>query len=81
MAYHDFLFNELVQDKQYRQKLTLCIDIVNVLLAKVDLNDEKDLKHFERCKNISHNFIIIPKKNVKQCKRPPGHCKDLKGYC
>ena len=39
MPYHDFLYDELVQDKDYRSKLTLCIDIFNVFLAKIDLND------------------------------------------
>ena len=49
MPYHDFLYDELVQDKEYKSKLTLCIDIMNVFLAKIDLNDQRDLEQFKNC--------------------------------
>ena len=67
MPYHDFLYDELVQDKDYRSKLTLCIDIFNVFLAKIDLSDAQDLEYFKTCTNISRNYIIVPKKGVKKC--------------
>lgn len=52
MPYHDFLYDELVQDKEYKSKLTLCIDIMNVFLAKIDLNDQRDLEQFKNCQNL-----------------------------
>ena len=34
------LRNQLVQDKEFKRKLTLCIDLENVFLARIDLNDD-----------------------------------------
>ena len=49
-------------------KITLCIDIENVFLAKIDLNDENDIKRFESCKNVLKEFIILKKDKIKDPK-------------
>ena len=55
------LKKELKQDKKYKKKFTLCVDLENVFLARIDLNDENDVKRFRRCKEMDKNFIILKK--------------------
>jgi hypothetical protein len=55
------LKNQLKRSSKTKQKLTLCIDIENVLLAEIDLNDKHDLKKLQNCKERSKNYLIIKK--------------------
>lgn len=47
-----------------KNKLTLCIDIEKVLLAKLDLSDENDVNRLYGYKDLTYNFIIIRKDGV-----------------
>jgi hypothetical protein len=40
------LKKQLAKEKCYRGLLTVCIDVENVLLAKIDMDDENDLDRF-----------------------------------
>jgi hypothetical protein len=54
-----------MQEREYTSKFTLCIDLENVLLAKIDLYDEDDVQEFINCTDLDRNFIVLKKHNVK----------------
>ena len=56
----------------FKKKFTLCIDLENVLLARIDLNDKDDVDRFESCPDIEKNFIILKKDKIKD----PKECSD-----
>ena len=82
MPNYELLFNDLSQDKYFKGRMTLCIDIVNVFLAKINLEDDKDLESFMNCKDIDRNVVIVKKKENVKCKHPE-KCKlrKINGVC
>ena len=54
--------------------MTLCIDLENVFLARIDLNDKHDAQRFETCQEIEKNFIILKKEGIIN----PAKCTDPK---
>jgi hypothetical protein len=45
----EVLQDQLKQEREYNSKFTLCIDLENVFLAKIDLYDENDVQEFINC--------------------------------
>ena len=81
---YESLKNQLKRDWRMKNKLTLCIDIENVLLAKLDLNDENDVQKLYSYKDLIRNFIIIRKDGVgdpKECSVDTCSKRIIKGYC
>ena len=82
---YETLKNQLGRDWRIKKsKLTLCIDIEKVLLAKLDLNDENDVNRINGYKDFSYNFIIIRKDGVvdpKECDQETCSKRIIKGHC
>ena len=58
------LKSELYQEDIYKKMKTLCFDIENVFIRKVDLKDAEELQKLKNTENYGIDYVVIDKKVV-----------------
>ena len=55
------LKSELYKEDIYRHMKTLCFDVENVFVRKINLKDVEELNTLKQCQNYELNYVLISK--------------------
>ena len=85
MTIHLLLYDGLSQVDSFQGRRTLCIDVLNVFLAKINMHDQKDFEAFMNCNKKYRKFVVVFNSDEIECLNPSkcskDYVKEFKGVC